>query len=47
MDDAYQNEYESLMALAEAGRADSPDLDPEDVAEVEVIAYGDSESASD
>ncbi len=45
--DEFQNEYESLMALNEAGRADNPDLDPADVAEVEVIDYGNSQSASD
>lgn len=39
LESAYQNQYDSLMALAEAGRADG-DNEPDDVAPVEEVDYG-------
>ena len=39
LDEAYQNEFDCLMALQEAGRTDGDG--PADIEEIEVIEYGD------
>lgn len=39
-EDIFKNQYDALMELDAAGRADNQELDPPNVADVEVINYG-------